>query len=439
MDYRKELILQSNKWYNDGLERVSRRDMSGAIVSLRKSLQYNKANIAARNLLGLVFFGIGEVAEALVEWIISKNLKTHGNIANYYIKKLQETPQELEIMNQTIKKYNQSLAYCRQAAEDLALIQLKKVVAIAPNFLKAHHLLAFLYINAEQYSKARQVLRKAHKLDTTSEFTLRYMNELVKHQKSQMSKLKEDTEQTVTYTLGNETIIQPAASGYKEQVTGVTIANIVIGVILGAAIIGLLVFPAFREQGAKMQNEEILAYSEQISALKSELDGVNQEIEGYRAQSEQTLIEKERAQNMQENYEKILLVLEWYNGNTHSNMNMAEELLTISRDELEAQGQAIYDRLSADIFPDVSSAYMTNGDSSYSVGNYAAAITAYEKVIAIQENYEDGRILLMLGNAYFKSEDVDNANKSYKRVIELYPDSEYAEKAQSGIDGEPVD
>ena len=142
MEYTKKLVYQSNYWYNDGLKRARIRDMSGAIGSLKKSLQYNSENIAARNLLGLVYYGRGEVGEALVEWILSKNFQSHENIANYYIKKLQENPTELEKVNQAIRKFNQSLDYCYQDGEDLAIIQLKKVVDAHPTFLKAYQLLS---------------------------------------------------------------------------------------------------------------------------------------------------------------------------------------------------------------------------------------------------------------------------------------------------------
>ena len=91
MDYTKKIMYQSNSWYNDGLRKAQVRDMSGAIVSLQQSLQYNRENIAARNLLGLVYYGIGEVSEALVEWIISKNLCPRDNIADYYIKNVQNS------------------------------------------------------------------------------------------------------------------------------------------------------------------------------------------------------------------------------------------------------------------------------------------------------------------------------------------------------------
>ena len=68
MDYTTKLAYQSNYWYNDGLKRANIRDLTGAITSLKKSLQYNRDNIASRNLLGLVYYGRGDVVEALTEW-----------------------------------------------------------------------------------------------------------------------------------------------------------------------------------------------------------------------------------------------------------------------------------------------------------------------------------------------------------------------------------
>ena len=111
MEYTQKLVYQSNYWYNDGLKKAKIRDMTGAITSLKKSLQFNSENIAARNLLGLVYYGRGEVGEALVEWILSKNINSRDNIAGYYIQKIQESPADLDMINQAIRKYNQSLTY----------------------------------------------------------------------------------------------------------------------------------------------------------------------------------------------------------------------------------------------------------------------------------------------------------------------------------------
>ena len=50
MDYRKKIVYQSNYWYNDGLRKAQIRDMSGAIASLRSSLQFNQGKISRREI-----------------------------------------------------------------------------------------------------------------------------------------------------------------------------------------------------------------------------------------------------------------------------------------------------------------------------------------------------------------------------------------------------
>ena len=76
-----------------------------------------------------------------------------------------------------------------------------------------------MYLHTEQYAKARQVLRKAQKLDTTDPITLNYIYELNRMHRKRTSGQKDVKEQqTVSYKLGNETIIQPVETknGKKE-------------------------------------------------------------------------------------------------------------------------------------------------------------------------------------------------------------------------------
>ena len=167
------LIRLSNTYYNMGLEKAKARNLSGAMSDLRYSLELNKNHIQARNLLGLICFEVGDVVSALTEWIISKNLEPEKNIADEYINAIQANPARLETINQTIKKYNQSLLYCQQGSEDLAIIQLKKVLSLNPKLVKAHQLLALLYIRTEEYERAGRELRRALAIDRTDNLSLR--------------------------------------------------------------------------------------------------------------------------------------------------------------------------------------------------------------------------------------------------------------------------
>ena len=156
----KQIMYASNRFYNEGLEKAQVRDLSGAIHCLRESLKLNKNHIDARNLLGLVYFECGEVVAALSEWVISKNIRSEKNIADDYINMIQNNPGRLETFNQTVKKYNQALAYCQQDSLDLAIIQLKKVLSMNPRFLQAHQSLALLYINSQEWETAKKELDK---------------------------------------------------------------------------------------------------------------------------------------------------------------------------------------------------------------------------------------------------------------------------------------
>lgn len=436
MEYTKKFLYQSNQWYNDGLRRANIRDLSGAIVSLKKSLQFNRDNIAARNLLGLVYFGQGEVAEALVEWIISKNIKSHENIADYYIKKVQETPSELEAMNQAIKKYNQCLTYCQQDGEDLAVIQLKKVIVSHPTFLKAYQLLALLYLKTEQYAKARQVLRRAHKLDATNEITIRYMHELTKLHNKKTSKPKEDKDQSITYNLGNETIIQPVSASLKDNATTITIVNIIVGMLIGAAIVWFLILPAINHNKAAKTNQDVVAYSDQIAAKESEISTLKKQVKDFQAKEKELEAEKQKAVNTQSSYEALINVIDHYHQNSqnkYNTSNLIDELLALSTDSLGEVGKAQYEEMTGEVFPKQCEKLYRSARQSFRVENYGTAIEGLEKVMRMDESYENGKALLMLADSYAGNGETEKATEKYNRVIELFPDRDVAKKATEAL------
>ena len=142
MDYMKRIRCASNSYYNLGLERARIRDLSGAVECLKRSLHLNKYNTDARNLLGLIYYEIGEVSDALVQWVISMNLQPDGNRADYYLEQIQRRAAILDVVSQNVKKYNQALMHAQSGSDDLAVLQLTKVVETTPNFVKAHLLLA---------------------------------------------------------------------------------------------------------------------------------------------------------------------------------------------------------------------------------------------------------------------------------------------------------
>ena len=78
----KKIIYMSNRYYNRGLEKAQIRDLTGAVEDLKQSLVLYKRNTQARNLLGLVYFEMGETVSAMAEWVLSNHFQGGKNLAN---------------------------------------------------------------------------------------------------------------------------------------------------------------------------------------------------------------------------------------------------------------------------------------------------------------------------------------------------------------------
>ncbi|MDE7009244.1 MAG: hypothetical protein K2P07_13990, partial [Lachnospiraceae bacterium] len=280
----KKILYMSNRFYNDGLEKATVRDLSGAIVSLRQSLKFNKNNIEARNLLGLIYFEIGEAVLAFNEWVISKNLRPKKNIADDYIEMIQNNQARLDVINQTIKKYNQALLYCYQDSQDLAVIQLKKVLSYNSKYVRAHQLLALLYMNMEEWEKALKELERCEQIDTNNTTTLRYRKE-VEHMLApedgsrNTSKKKTGSDRVVRYQSGNETIIQPMNA--KERKGASTLLNLGIGVVIGIAIACFLILPGQIQLAKADIQDQLRAVSEASDVKTATIDELEQKVQKF--------------------------------------------------------------------------------------------------------------------------------------------------------------
>ena len=275
----KKVEYLSKLYYNQGLEKASIRDLSGAVNCLKQSLTFNKRNIQARNLLGLVYFEMGEVVAALSEWVISKNLQSTRNIANEYINRLQANSNKLDAINETIRKYNNALALCREGHEDMAAIQLRKILSQNTKLIKGYHLLALIYMKNHDWGKARRTLRKAARIDKTNTTTLRFLREVdertgvttrLEKQKKGLfgAKGKHDGSEEIS----RSAVVQPAV--YRENSRISLFVTLMAGVAAGAAAFWLLAVPAIKQGIYREANQQIVKYSESLASQGAELTRV---------------------------------------------------------------------------------------------------------------------------------------------------------------------
>ncbi len=441
----KKIMSSANLFYNEGLDRAGVRDLTGAITSLRQCLKMNKNHVDARNLLGLVYFEMGEYVAALSEWVISKNLRPNKNIADDYLNMMQSNPSRLDTINQTIKKYNQALSYCYQGSYDLAIIQLKKVVSLNPKHVQGRQLLALLYLNNEQWEDARKELERCRKIDVNNTTTLRYLKEadavLDIEEDFNAPPKKKISKETITYRRGNETIIQPV--GGKETKLSATIVNIVVGIAIGIAVACLLILPARISAAGEESDLKIKEIGEQLDEKNSTINALEQDKNSLTAKVDK--LENELATYTGEggaisSMDNLLNAAMAYLSNPEDTTTVASYLDLIDEGFVDTSTETfreVYNMLRTRIGSTVGGTYFEEGMRAYQNEQYDEAIENLSKAYAYDSSNVDA--LYNLANAYRKTGDNVNAISNYQTLVDNFPDTELATRSQSFLNELVVD
>ena len=422
----------SNIYYNDGLQKAEVRNLSGAILSLKKSLKFNKYNIDARNLLGLVYYEMGEVVDALSEWVISKSYQEDDNVAGRYLEELRENRPQLDAINQTIKKYNQALLYCKQDSRDLAIIQLKKVLALNPKLVRGHQLLALLYLQEDKLELAKKTLRSAGKIDANNTITLRYLKEVnAKLKEKGGLKKKKEEEDLISYQSGNEMIIMP--NRFQDSSLGYTMIYLLIGLVIGALTIGFLVVPNVERKAKEEVKQQIVEVNDALSANAQLIQNQTNRIAELEAQLATLQGTGGALPAQTAAYEALLSAYVAFVGNDH--VAAGANLETVDSSQLSATALELYNNLTAAVMEKYYATLYEAGYKNYVAEKFPEAIEYLLKVVNKDMGYKNGGAAYYLAQAYRRSGDIESAKPYYQYVVDNYPGTRLANTAKNYING----
>jgi len=392
MDYERRIRVIANSYYNMGLEKAKLRDLTGSADCLKKCLHFNKYMTDARNLLGLIYYEVGEVGDALVQWVISKNLQSEDNRADYYLEVIQKKKGTMDLERRAVRRFNQALAYVKSESEDLAILQLNKAVEDKPNYVKAQLLFALLYIVREDYQKAGKAVNKVLQIDHTHPKALYYksiMKETGTRVKPEREPEKRKLKNVVSHRqMQDDDVIIPPS--YKESTRDQAVLNILAGLLLGAAVVFFMVMPANTKSINDNHNKEMLKYSEQLSQANQKADLLTQQLNSLES-------EKKTAED-----------------------SLAS--LTNNSDSVLAQYQSVIGILQAyktDDFPSAVKIYADLNPELIASADVQAIIVEIKKDMA----QKGCPILESLGDKAMEAGDSQSALNYYAKCIELKPDS----------------
>lgn len=420
----------ANAYYNIGLQRAQLNDLSGAAVYLKEALHYDKTCTDARNLLGLIFYEMGETADALVQWIISYNFDPdpEHNRADHYLDEIQRKTSVIETDSELVKRFNQALYIAQNSGEDFAVIELRDITKKKPNFVKAQLLLAVLYMQDNEYIKAGRALLEVLRIDHNNPQASVLMEEVKR------STGKADIEEAKLKNafshreLEDGDVIIPKQS--KAAGAGRTVLHIVIGVILGILSFYILILPTIKRSYTADLNKSIAENSAELSdvnAAYSELDKNYSDLNAKYSDVSQKLdaYEAENAA-FTDMYEKLnSIVSDYNNGDVEKAVDTytAIDRSLITTQPLLGQLQDV-DRL---MMNDAFNALVQTGTENWNGGNLSQAEYYYN--LALRIKADDPEAMYLLARLYQSQEKVTEANALFDRIVGEHPDSQYAQRS----------
>ncbi|MDO4265946.1 MAG: tetratricopeptide repeat protein [Eubacteriales bacterium] len=430
MKYNVTLNRIANVYYNLGLERAKLHDLSGAAELLKKSLHFSKYQTDARNLLGLIYYEMGETADALIQWVISMNLQPASNRADYYLEEVQRKPGQLELASQMVKKFNQALWQAQHEGEDLAILQLNRIIDEKPYFVKAHILLSLLYMQKEDHVRAGRSLMKVLKIDRNNPKALILMDEVKRRTgraEIEQNKLKNAFSHR---QMSDDDVILPQI---KAQATaGQVVRYLSVGLCLGLISFWLLLLPSIRRKINVQANQQVITYSQELSdknasltelqtnydALQESYNDVSTRLAAFEQQNADFLGLYQKLSSIRSNYQSGNLTQAVTDYISIDRSQVTEEpLLSLMNEITQYMQNEGYDTLTS------------LGTSAWNGGNTAQAEAYFDQAISIRPDepealYLKARILQTNGQTA-------EANAIFDRIVGEHPESSYAERAQT--------
>jgi tetratricopeptide (TPR) repeat protein len=407
----KKAYNTSDFYYNLGLDRASVRDLTGAIDALNLALKYNKQNINARNLLGLIYYEMGETVLGLTHWVVSANyLPSDDNVARQYIDEVQADPLKLEEANQLAKQFNQALMYAKQGTKDLAFIQLKRILSNYPHFVKGYLLLALLYMENGNDDKAKKALKRVLRIDKNNTMAVRYLSDMgvapreiigIKEASARIDvdsayddedKYKSDLESFVEKGLENIDNPDLSVGSYKEvNHNKFNLLYVTVGLLLGVLVFWILVLPTKLNIANKENRDEQIAYSEEISDKNVTIADLQEQVVELQKQIEDKEKEEEEA---------------------------AKE---------EAESKDAFGIIKTNIPDSTYATLCEEAAKAVTAGQYQKAIDMCNIALQIQEGDD---AYYYLGKAYLGNQDEEKAKAAFKNIQDNYPESSHTDEVK---------
>lgn len=427
-----QLYTKSEYYYNKAYHYATLRQLSLAIPCLEKAISFNKYNVKAKNLLGLIYFEIGETASALKLWILSSALDKEDKQAMTYMEALQNRPKKLEAYKDSLILYNRALRYLEKKNDDMAVIRLKKAIHLNPQFLEARNLLALCYLYQKQEDKALKQLQYVLKKDTTNEKALYYLGKI----QSQQGGLEGFEQDCIGMPHINDLDISRAIQPQKIIQRSRLFTRCMVYFILGClcmfgietaliipnkiAILDKKVYDITAENTSL--KVEFDTFMEESKTKEKDLDTTNQKLIKDQA-TLQALYNVTLQENRLWQAQNLASLYEW--------QEAAEILNNVATKDLDTEKQALYETLKEKVYVKAGEAFYKEGVKLYKEGKNVEATLQFEKCVLFMPGTKTAAAsIYTIGQIEEENNNQDKALQLYGIILSEYQETSYYNKAK---------
>ncbi|MCD8089178.1 MAG: hypothetical protein LUD81_00875, partial [Clostridiales bacterium] len=422
----------SDKYYNRAIELVKFSNLTDALHCLKLSIGFNKHNIEARNLIGLVYLETGEVGEAFKHWLLSASYKKTDNKAVGYMEYTKENIVEFDKMDMGIKLYNEALSIMKtinlknedtdkiRRRLDTVVNKLKGAINFNPRLLKAVNLMTLCYIILGERSKALDLTKSVLYTDTANPQASLHYNILCPDRTRPPIKITGNIEQKK-----KSTEVQPPPmeeQGIFTSTMFVEAAAFLLGIAACAAVFCFLVIPGIIENNNRLPNSGEAVVSE---AALAETDS---ETAGSDSVSSDIAAKEADIKKAKELYDNFYYI------------DACSLIFGMDTKGISAESLEIYNSIIYNVTVNGANALLDLGQKSYNEGDSESAEIFLKKALEYSSGASDEAdelfktkytVLFYLGRIAMDSGDDTQAIIYFSEVKENHPDKRYQNYAES--------
>ena len=342
------------------------------------------------------------------------------------------------------------------------MIQLKKVLQMNPNLVVAYELLGLLYLQGEEYNRARRILNQALRIDRNNTRVLYYLKEAEEGIAARYSgdpgssrrrrSAGRASADAITYTSGNETIIQPVNSGDRGGSSA--LLNIIIGAVIGCLLMLFLVLPSRIRSANNKMNDQLKELSDEITEKDADIEEQKKTIASLQSENNElkgSIGDLSGESGMAERYDYLAEAALNYikdpddvtgtesmlalipTGSASANaINLEIETVGDLDPAIYSQSfRSLYNYLDNDVSSRAARSYIDKGKQEFEDGHYQSAIEDLLKATEIAPLNDEA--WYYLAESYKQSGDSIHATQAYSRIVNEMADSEYADKARTNL------